>query len=128
MQVLDIRIRPASEGDASSEVKFIGAEGDDITVTIAGNTESVTGREDELVAKARVMLLHAAAAQTEDRAAQEPVILRQDDMAPDPSEGLESLEEEQDNAYQNPDEALPDDAAEAQMAGDMVRQKGRFEE
>lgn len=128
MQVLDIRIRPASEGDASSEVKFIGAEGDDVTVTIAGNTESVTGRESELVAKARVMLLHAAAAQTEDRAAQEPVILLQDDMAPDPSEGLESLEEDQDNPYQNPDEALPDDAAEAQMAGDMVRQKSRFEE
>ncbi len=128
MQVLDIRIRPASEGDASSEVKFIGADGDDITVTIAGNTESVTGREGELVAKARVMLLHAAATQTEDRAAQEPVILLQDDMAPDPSEGLESLEEDQDNPYQNPDEALPDDAAEAQMAGDMVRQKSRFEE
>ena len=128
MQVLDIRIRPASEGDASSEVKFIGAEGDDITVTIAGNTESVTGREGELVAKARVMLLHAAAAQTEGRAAQEPVILLQDDMAPDPSEGLESLEEDQDNAYQNSDEALPDDAAEAQMAGHMVRQKSRFEE
>lgn len=128
MQVLDIRIRPASEGDASSEVKFIGAEGDDITVTIAGNTESVTGREGELVAKARVMLLHAAAAQTEDRAAQERVILLQDDMAPDPSEGLESLEEDQDNPYQNPDEALPDDAAEAQMAGDIVRQKSRFEE
>lgn len=128
MQVLDIRIRPASEGDASSEVKFIGADGDDITVTIAGNTESVTGREGELVAKARVMLLHAAAAQTEDRAAQEPVILLQDHMAPDPSEGLESLEEDQDNPYQNPDEALPDDAAEAQMAGDMVRQKSRFEE
>ncbi|APH70352.1 hypothetical protein [Aquibium oceanicum] len=128
MQVLDIRIRPASEGDASSEVKFIGADGDDITVTIAGNTESVTGREGELVAKARVMLLHAAATQTEDRAAQEPVILLQDDMAPDPSEGLESLEEDQDNPYQNPDEALPDDAAEAQMTGDMVRQKSRFEE
>lgn len=128
MQILDIKIRPAPEGSGSSEVEFIGAEGDNITVTIAGMGNGGKAGEEELVARAKTMLLHAAAAQTEDRAAQEPVLLRQDDMAPDPTEGLESLEEEQDNPYQNPDAALPDDAAEAEIAGNMARRKGRFEE
>ena len=128
MQILDIKIRPASEGDASSEVRFIGAQGDHITVTIAGNNGTAGRGDEELVAAAKVMLLHAASAQTEDRAAQEPVLLRQDDLAPDPTEGLESLEEEQDNPYQDPDAALPDDAAEAEMAGNMAQRKGPFEE
>ena len=40
----------------------------------------------------------------------------------------EPLEEDDDNAYQNSDEALPDDAEEAAIEGDHARRGGPFDE
>jgi hypothetical protein len=127
MQILDIQIVPASEADAASRVRFIGEGGDEIAVTIANHHNGGASIDQELVAKAKVMLLHAAAAQSSDRAISEPEIVPLPEVAEEDGSGIQSLEEEQDNPFQQSDEALPDDDAEAQMARDMTRSRGRFE-
>ncbi len=127
MQILDIKITPASDSDDLSRVRFIGEGGDEVAVTIANHTQGGPTIEQELVAKAKVMLLHAAAAQASDRAASEPVIVRDAEFAEEGAAGDQSLEEEQDNPFQNPDEALPSDEAEEAMANGLARPSGRFE-
>ena len=72
MQVIDIRITPASDAGSMSRVCFIGEGGDEVAVTIADHHEGGATIEQELVAKAKVMLLHAAAAQVRDVAPTEP--------------------------------------------------------
>lgn len=127
MQILDIKITPASDSDDLSRVRFIGEGGDEVAVTIANHTQGGPTIEQELVAKAKVMLLHAAAAQASDHAASEPVMVRDAEFAEEGAAEDQSLEEEQDNPFQNPDEALPSDEAEEAMANGLARPSGRFE-
>ncbi len=127
MQILDIQIIPASEADATSRVRFIGEGGDEIAVAIANHHNGGASIDQELVAKAKVMLLHAAAAQTGDRGVSEPTIVPLAEMAEEDGSGLQSLEEEQDNPFQQSDDALPGDEAEEAMARDMDRSRGRFD-
>jgi hypothetical protein len=123
MQILDIKIAPASTPDELSRVRFIGEGGDEVAVTIANHTQGGPTIEQELVAKAKVMLLHAAAAQASDRRAAEPVIVSDAEDA----SGNEPPDEEQDNPFQNPDDALPSDEAEEAIAEGMAKRSGRFE-
>ena len=127
MQILDIKITPASDSDDLSRVRFIGEGGDEVAVTIANHTQGGPTIEQELVAKAKVMLLHAAAAQASDHAASEPVMVRDAEFAEEGAAEDQSLEEEQDNPFQNPDEALPSDEAEEAMANGLARPSGPFE-
>ncbi|MDN2578462.1 hypothetical protein [Aquibium sp. ELW1220] len=127
MQIIDIRITPAAEAEDMSRVRFIGEGGDEVAVTIANHHNGGATIEQELVAKAKVMLLHAAAAQMKDKTTVTPEIIPSD--VPDEGaevSGLQSLEEEQDNPFQNPDEALPSDEAETAIDEDMEQSRGRF--
>ena len=127
MQIIDIRITPAAEAEDMSRVRFIGEGGDEVAVTIANHHNGGATIEQELVAKAKVMLLHAAAAQMKDKTTITPEIIQSD--VPDEGaevSGLQSLEEEQDNPFQNPDEALPSDEAETAIDEDMEQSRGRF--
>jgi hypothetical protein len=127
MQIIDIRITPAAEAEDMSRVRFIGEGGDEVAVTIANHHNGGATIEQELVAKAKVMLLHAAAAQMKDKTTVTPEIIPSD--VPDEGaevSGLQSLEEEQDNPFQNPDEALPSDEAETAIDEYMEQSRGRF--
>jgi hypothetical protein len=127
MQIIDIRITPAAEAEDLSQVRFIGEGGDEVAVTIANHHNGGATIDQELVAKAKVMLLHAAAAQMRDRATVVPEIIPVD--VPDEGgevSGLQSLDEEQDNPFQNPDEALPEDEAETAIDENMDKTRDRF--
>ncbi|WP_187969390.1 hypothetical protein [Aquibium microcysteis] len=128
MQIIDIRITPAAGAEDVSLVRFIGEGGDEVAVTIAHHHDGGATIEQELVAKAKVMLLHAAAARLKDATEVEPQILPAAEVTGESGEieGLQSLEEEQDNPFQYPDEALPDDEAERAIDEGMDRTRGRF--
>lgn len=127
MQIIDIRIRPAAEAEEISQVRFIGEGGDEVAVTIASHLEGGPTIAQELVAKAKVMLLHAAAAQMKDATTVVPETITADD--PDEgaeASGVQSLEEEQDNPLQNPDEALPEDEAGTAIDENSGKTRRRF--
>lgn len=50
------------------------------------------------------------------------------DLRYDDEQATKSLEEEDDNPYQNSDEALPDDEEEAALARNPGKEDGRFDE
>lgn len=111
MQVIDIRITPASDAGSMSRVCFIGEGGDEVAVTIADHHEGGATIEQELVAKAKVMLLHAAAAQVRDVAPTESETGRAEANAAD--EGAPGLAEDvRDDPAPNPEEASTSEAAE----------------
>lgn len=56
------------------------------------------------------------------------VISESGDLRYDDDQTAESLEEEDDNPYQNSDEALPDDEEEAALARNPGKEGGRFDE
>jgi len=129
MQILDIKIMPSAEPDALSQVRFIGEGGDEVAVTMAKNHDGGASIEQELFAKAKVMLLHAAAAQVKEYASSEPETIPLSEVDEDGDDaGLQSMEEEDDNPFQNPDEALPSDEAEEAIARDPDRSHGWFGE
>lgn len=115
MQIIDIRISPASDMGSMSRVCFIGEGGDEVAVTISDHHEGGSTIEQELVAKAKVMLLHAAAAQVRDVPAPEPEAGLADTSAAD--EGDPGLAEDlQDDPAPNPEDAATIEAAE-EVAG-----------
>ena len=128
MQIVDIEITPASEADAMSHVRFVGEGGDEVAVTIANHHNGGASIDQELIAKAKVMLLHAAAARPGDATPSEATLVPEAELGEDDGSGLDSLEEDQDNPFQNPDEALPDDDAEEAIARDMDTRSGRVQE
>lgn len=130
MQIIDIRITPAAAAEDMSSVRFIGEGGDEVAVTIARPHDGGATMDEELVATAKVMLLHAAAARITDATSIEPEIVPAAEATGESGEieGLQSLEEEQDNPYQNPDDALPNDEAERAIDEGMDRTRGRFGE
>lgn len=127
MQILDIRITPAAEADAMSHVLFVGEGGEEVAVTIANHDNDSPTVDQELVAKAKVMMLHAAAAQMRDEVVEDPEAMPAPDVLDaDEDPGLDPLGEDDDNPFQNPDEALPDDDAEAAIDESMDRTRERF--
>ena len=115
MQVIDIRITPASDTDSMSRVCFIGEGGDEVAVTISDRHEGGDTIEQELVAKAKVMLLHAAAAQVRDVPTTEPETGVADTSVAEDGD-LELAEDLPDDPAPNPDETATIEAAE-EVAG-----------
>lgn len=111
MQVIDIRITPASDAGSMSRVCFIGEGGDEVAVTITDRHEGGSTIEQELVAKAKVMLLHAAAAQVRDVQATEP----EAGLADDDDRGLD--EDVGDDTAANPGDVSTNYAAEEDAGG-----------
>lgn len=129
MQIIDIRITPAAGAEESSQVRFIGEGGDEVAVTIANHHEGGATIEQELVAKAKVMLLHAAAAQMREPT---PVV-----AATTPAnvagEGggawrLTPLEEEGESPLANPDQAPAREQADTALAENKDRTLDRLGE
>ncbi|RST79595.1 hypothetical protein EJC49_25020 [Aquibium carbonis] len=69
MQVVDIKVTAATVAEDTSLVRFIGEGGDEVAVTIADPHEGGDTIREELVARAKVMLLHAVAAQAPESVA-----------------------------------------------------------
>ncbi|MFN3548410.1 MAG: hypothetical protein ACK4U0_13045 [Mesorhizobium sp.] len=111
MQVIDIRITPASDASSVSRVCFVGEGGDEVAVTISDRLEGGSTIDQELVAKAKVMLLHAAAAQVRDAPTMEPETGLADDSAADEGDPM-STEDMHHDPDPNSDEASTNDATE----------------
>lgn len=112
MQIIDIKITPAADAESMSRVCFIGEGGDEVAVTISDHHEGGATIDQELVAKAKVMLLHAAAAQIREMAATEAEIVPESELGDEEGEDLPPPEEDEGNPFQNPDETMPSDEAE----------------
>ena len=103
MQIIDIKITPPTQTDPMSRVRFIGDGGDEVAVTIANHLDGGATIDQELVAKAKVMLLHAAAAQIREMAASEVETVVEPEFANEPVADFPTLEDEG-APFQDPDE------------------------
>jgi hypothetical protein len=125
MRVLQTMV--ANDPGGRVTVTFLGDEPDAVEVHMAGSADLPPR---EYVKKAKAMLLEAAAvgdgmpSQSEevDALSAAPMATdKRDPFAPAP-------EENDDNAFQSPDEALPDDKEEAALDSSVSREGSRFDQ
>jgi hypothetical protein len=128
MRVTEIRLRPeAAELREWSTVTFLDEYGGSILVRLY--TEDISGDQAAIVARAKEMLRDASFS---DITGPRGVPLSPDAAAGLPSAAGEhieeelSLDEESDNPYQEPDEALPDDDEESAIRRNPAHTRGRF--
>ncbi len=126
MQVLDIKVTVAEAAEDTSLVRFIGEGGDEVAVTIANPHEGGDTVREELVARAKVMLLHAVAAQAPGGAlsgdAVEPALEPMDQEA----FGFHASEESADAPAPDPHEPLSDENTGDAPGWDIDRTSGRL--
>lgn len=123
MQVVDIKVTAAAVAEDTSLVRFIGEGGDEVAVTIANPHEGGDTISEELVARAKVMLLHAVAAQAPGGASSgdvEPAVEPVDDGA----FGFHASEEALDAP--DPDEPPVDEKPGEAPGWDIDRTSGRL--
>jgi hypothetical protein len=125
MHVLQTMV--ANDPGGRVTVTFLGDEPDAVEVHMAGSADLPPR---EYVKKAKAMLIEAAAvgdgmpSQSEeaDALSAAPIAAdKRDPFAPAP-------EENDDNAFQSPDEALPDDKEEAALDSSISREGSRFDQ
>lgn len=126
MQLDDVLVEQP-EGGRWTIVTFRGSKGEVVVVRVPEQGEADRSRE-MLIGSARAALLDVVSA-TE---AGNPLPLA--DVEVDASGRTETptetrpLEEEDDNPYQRPDEALPDSEEESELLRNPSRESGRFGE
>jgi hypothetical protein len=128
MRVSEIRIRPEAAARRDwSAVTFLDEDGGSVLVRFY--SEDIAGDEAAIVARAKEMMRDASLSEI---AGPRGVPLSADAAAGLPSAAGEhieeemSLDEESDNPYQEPDEALPDDDEEREILRNPEHARGRF--
>lgn len=131
MKIDDIRLSRAANEDGSAEVLLRDDDGAEVRISFSLPASGDGGRAS-LLDEARSLLnsaIEAIGASTglpdglTPANGNDEVPLDALDMA-DGGRPLESLEEDDDNSYQEPDEALPDEREEQALAAGLAR--GRF--
>lgn len=130
MRITEIRVRPeAAERRDWSTVTFLDEDGGSILVRLY--SEDISDDQAKIVARAKEMLRDASLS---DIAGPRGVPLSADAAAGLPRAAGEeiqeelSLDEEADNPYQDPDEALPSDEEEDSLRRNPEHARGRFGE
>ena len=125
MHVMDIVVERDEDQSGWHNVSFLGEGGELVVVRLELSEASDAGA----VEQARLALLNAAASASGEPTVAEPEIVSGNvgGLPSAPRENL-SLEEEADNAYQNPDEALPDDREARAIDRNPGKQGSRFDE
>lgn len=130
MRISEIEIRPESaEVRDWSTVTFLDEDGGSVLVRLY--SEDIAGDEAAIVSRAKEMMRDASLSDAEGPRG---AVLSADAAAGLPSatgEHIEeelSLDEEADNAYQEPDDALPDDEEELALGRNPGLVRGRFGE
>jgi hypothetical protein len=129
MRIVDTTTEPGREGGRQvTRIAFTGEGGGRIELTLP-DRDSGDAAEVDLYDEARALLLAAAEAAGEESLLTEPEPAGDGIDAPLAGPApLASLEEEDDDLYARPDEALPDDGAERALDRDPSLEGGRFGE
>lgn len=130
MKIDDIRVSRATRDGGSAEVILRDDDGAEIRVRLSLDLEAGDERA-AILDQARSLLVAAADAIGAPTAVPDAFIAANAEEVSldmldidDGARPLESLEEDDDNAYQQSDEALPDERAEQALAAGLTR--GRF--
>jgi hypothetical protein len=125
MNILETMV--ANDPGGRVTVTFLGQDGEAVEVHMPGSADEMPSQQ--LVERAKVMLLEAAAAgdgRQPSRGGNDHLT-----VAPMPSEMrdpfISAPEDVDDNAYEMPDEALPDDREEDALDKSMSREATRFD-
>ncbi|WP_163269934.1 hypothetical protein [Chelativorans alearense] len=130
MQFNDVQVQRLDAGDGYwSLVTFRGTKGETIVVRLPQSGDEVGESSSMLVGSARAALLDAVSAtEGENPLPLADVEVDASGRALGTPVAAPSLEEEDDNPYQRPDEALPGSEEESDLLRNPSRQKGRFGE
>ncbi|MCT7377420.1 hypothetical protein [Chelativorans salis] len=130
MQFNDVQVQRLGAGDGyRAVVTFRGTRGETIVVSLPHSEDQITEDSGMLVGSARAALLDAVSAtEGEDPLPLSDVEVDASGRALETPVATPSLEEEDDNPYQQPDEALPDSEEESDLLRNPSQEKGRFGE
>ncbi|HEU4987987.1 MAG TPA: hypothetical protein VFT89_13095 [Rhizobiaceae bacterium] len=129
MQLMDTLVGTdkGPEGDRTV-VTFLGEGGESVEVRMAGAVSGDSPRQ--IIEKAKVLLLHVASSDDSgDTVEEDDRELTAAPMAAEERDPFVSApDDNDDNYYQEPDQALPSDQAEQTLGRDPAREGGRFGE
>lgn len=130
MRVVDIEVsRQERHGAQFATVTFRGDRHEGVAVRLRVDDDTAFVDREAIIRDAKVMLLETAAVEEGRLSDPDPVAegeTLEQSIATD--EEAASLEEEDDNPYQEADEALPDDREESVLAENPTREERKFGE